>query len=334
MIGLLAMLAGLFHLTSGATLAVKANHHYIPQFYLRGFSTGVGRQAQVFVFDSDTKKSFKTLVRNVGSRRHFNRVEAHGVEPNHIEDAMSEIESKMAPHLQRVIEQRAFPDPEHFNYIMNLIAFLSVRNPRLRGNLSDFHKQIVERVMSISVSRPEIWDSQTKQMRESGVPIKDGLTYEEAKRFHHEKNYEIVIDQTHLIGMELQMVDPVLEWLARRSWCFVSAPKGHQFITCDDPAVLSWTDMVKQPTPYSPGHGLKNTMVIFTLCPDLALVGMFEDLPEHITYEPDQVTALNTAVARHSGNQIYARDDSFMLHLKDRPFVKGSDLPRVFLGRK
>ncbi|NUB43861.1 DUF4238 domain-containing protein [Fertoebacter nigrum] len=314
-------------------MATKANHHYIPQFYLRGFSAGIGRQAQVFVFDSDTKKSFTTLVRNIGSRRHFNRVEAHGVGPNHIEDAMSKIEAEIAPHLQQVIEAQAFPGPEHFNSIMNLMALLSVRNPRLRGNMSDFHKDVVERIMGLSVSTNDIWESQIRKMRESGVPVKEDVTYDEMKRFHEERNYEIVIDQTHLITLELKMVEPVLEQLSRRSWCFARAPKGHQFITCDDPTVLSWTDKVKQPNPWSPGHGLQNTIVMFTLSPELALVGLFEDLPQRSDYRPEQVVALNTAVARHSRNQIYARDGGFMLHLKDGQFVRSDELTRVFLGR-
>jgi hypothetical protein len=314
-------------------LATKANHHYIPQFYLRGFCTGAGRQAQVFVFDSGTKKKFTTLVRNIGSKRHFNKVEAVGVGPNHLEDSMSEIEAEIAPHLKQVIEAKAFPSPEHFNSIMNLIALLSVRNPRLRENMSDFHRDIAARIMSISVSSKDIWESQTKQMRDNGVHVKEGVTYEDMKRFHEEGNYEIGINQTYLIGLELKMVEPVLEQLAQRSWCFAIAPKDHQFVTCDDPTVLSWNDSVKQPNPYSPGHALQNTIVMFTLSPELALVGLFEDLPERSDYLPDQVTALNTAVARHSRNQIYARDGNFLLHLKDSSNVRGSDLPRVFRGR-
>lgn len=317
----------------GRPLATKANHHYIPQFYLRGFSHGVGRQAQVFAFDSDTNKSFTTLVRNIGSKRHFNRVEAHGIDPNHVEDGMAEIEAEIAPHLEQVIEAKAFPGPEHFNSIVSLMAFLSARNPRLRGRMSDFHRDVAEQFMSISVSSKEIWESQTKEMRRSGVLVEESVTYEDMKRFHENKNYEIKVEQTHLIGLELKMSELIFEHLSKRSWCFVSASNNHQFITCDDPTVLSWTEKVRQPNPYSPGHGLQNTIVIFTLSSELALVGLFEDLPERSDYLPDQVTALNTAVARHSRNQIYARDGNFLLHLKDRPNVRGSDLPRVFLGR-
>jgi Protein of unknown function (DUF4238) len=315
-------------------LATKANHHYVPQFYLRGFSAGSGRQAQIFVFDSDMKKSFTTLIRNIGNKRHFNRIEVHDADPNALEDGLAKIEAEIAVHLQEVIAAKAFATEEHYNSTMNLIAMLSVRNPRLRGNMRDFHVDIVGRVMGLSLSTKERWDSQIEKMRESGVPVKENLNYKDMKRFYEEKNYNIVIDQTHLIGLELKMVEPVLKELSARSWCFACAPEGNQFITCDDPTVLSWTENVKQPNPCSPGHGLQNTIVFFTLSPNSALIGMFEKLPEISDYRSEQVTALNTAVARHSSSQIYARDDGFLLHHKDRPNVRGNELPRVFLGRK
>lgn len=311
-------------------LAEKANHHYIPQFYLRGFSGNPGRKARVFVFDGRTNQSFTTLVRNIGSKRHFNRVEAVDVEPNYLEDRLSELEDKIAPHLQQVIEARAFPTAEHAASILSLIALLSVRIPRFRASMSEFHKAVAERVMGMTVSSKELWTSQINKLKSTGVKVNDRVTYEDSKRFHEEGNYELIVDQTHLIVLELKAVDTVAQHLSRRSWCFAIAPEGSPFITCDDPVVLDWTDKVKQPTPYSPGHALQNTIVIFTLSPLLALVGLFEDLPVQTHYSPAQVAALNTAVARHSRNQIYAKDGTFLLHLRDKSNVRGFDIVSEF----
>lgn len=310
-------------------MATKANHHFVPQFYLRGFADGVGRKAKVFTFDSDTKSTFTTLVRNVGSKRHFNRVEVDGVDPNAVEDGIAEIEGQFAAHLAEVIEASAFPTPEHFNSIMNLLANISVRNPRLRSLMEGFHRDIAERVSSIMLASKETWEAQTKRMREDGYPVNDGLTYEEMKRFHESKNYDIIIDQTHLIGMEFKMIDPVLECLARRSWCFVSAPEGCQYICSDDPVVLSWIDESDK-GPYSPGHGLKRTTVFFPLCSEILLIGTFEDLPKEMTHAPYQVVAANTHIARYSTKQIYARDGSFMINLRDKENIRGEDLPRLY----
>ncbi|WP_420586539.1 DUF4238 domain-containing protein [Ruegeria sp.] len=310
-------------------MATKANHHFIPQFYLRGFSDGVGRKAKVFTFDSDTKTAFVTLVRNVGSRRHFFRIEADGVDPNAIEDAMAVIEGEFAAHLADVIKAKAFPTPEHFNSVMNILANISVRNPRLRELMSDFHKDIAERVSHMMLSSKEVWESQTEKMRRDGYPVNDDLTYEDMKEFHESKNYDIIIDQTHLIQMEFKMLDPVLECSARRNWCFVSAPEGHQYICSDDPVVLSWIDETNK-GPYPPGHGLKGTMVFFPLTSNLLLIGTYEDLPKQMTHEPFQVVATNTHIARYSTKQIYARDGSFLIDLHNRSNVRGEDLPRLF----
>lgn len=313
-------------------MATKANHHFIPQYYLRGFAEGIGRQARVFTFDSETHKAFTTLVRNVGSRRHFNRVEAEGVDPNFIEDSFAEIEARFASDLSDVIASRSFPSHGHFESVINIMANLSVRNPRLRGNMEKFHKEIAERIGHISVSSREIWESQIRQMKEKGIPVNDDVTYEQAKSFHDRKQYEIVVDQTHLIGLELKMLDPVIKYLSQRNWCFASAAAGSQFITSDDPVVLSWIDR-EDMGPYGPGHGLMGTIVAFPISPEVALIGTFEDLPESASYEARRVTAVNTMVARYSTKQIYARDGNFRVDLANRQDVLGSDLPGVFLRR-
>lgn len=328
-VDLLIRCGGNSHPEIGRLLATKANHHYIPQFYLRGFSASAGRQARVFTFDNETKKSFTTLVRNVGSKRHFNRVDASGVDPNHVEDGMAEIEAEIAPHLRQVIKAQKFPSAAHFNSIMNLMALLSVRNPRMRGVMSGFQIDVVERIMGLSVSSEEIWESQMQRMRDDGVPPNSEISYEEAKKFCEAGDYEILIDQTHLIQQELNMIEPVLEQLSNRNWCFVVAPEGASFITSDDPTALDWKEQPDQPIPYSPGHGLMNTTVSFALSSEVALVGVFEDAPEKLNYVADQVTSLNTNIVRRSQKQIYARDGNFRLHLSDRFNVLGSDLPRI-----
>lgn len=310
-------------------MATKANHHFIPQYYLRGFADGVGRKAKVFTFDRDTKTAFVTLVRNVGSRRHFFRIEADGIDPNALEDAMAEIEGQFASHLADVIQAKAFPTPEHFNSVMNILANISVRNPRIRGLMSDSHKEIAEKLSGMALSSKEIWESQMENMRKDGHPVNDNLTYEDMKEFHESKNYDIIVDQTHLIQTEFKMLDPVLECSARRNWCFVTAAEGQQYICSDDPVVLSWVDDTNK-GPYPPGHGLKGTMVLFPLCSNLLLMGTYEDLPEQMIHEPIQVTATNTHIANFSTKQIYARDGSFMINLHKKPSVLGKDLPLYF----
>jgi hypothetical protein len=315
-------------LTQRHAVAEKANHHYVPQLYLRNFADGYGRKARVFTFDSSTNEAFKTSVRNVASKRHFNRVEIDGVDPNYLEDGLAEMEGELAPFLAEVVAEKRFRTFEHFDWIMNLAAQLSVRNPRMRGQLEKFHKDIAGRIASLSVSSKEIWESQQRQMQEAGKEVNPKVTYEQAQKFHDDKNYEIAIDQTHLIGLEMQMIETVLTELGKRNWCFVSPLDGHIFITCDDPVVLSWKDQ-KDRGFYGPGHGLMDTLITFPLSSDLLLLGTFEDLPPVMNYDALQVAEANTHVARYSTKQIYARSSDFNVHMPTKFFASGNELPTL-----
>lgn len=309
-------------------MAEKANHHYVPQLYLRNFADGLGRKARVFVFDSTTNEAFKTSVRNVASKRHFNRVEIDGFDPNYLEDGLAEMEGDLAPFLAEVVTEKCFRTWEHFDWSMNLAAQLSVRNPRMRDQLENFHKDIVERIASLSVSSKEVWESQQKQMQVAGEQVNLKVTYEQAKKFHDDRNYEIAIDQTHLIGIEMRMVETVLAELGKRNWCFVSPPDGHIFITSDDPVVLSWKDQ-KDRGFSGPGHGLMDTLITFPLSSDLLLLGAFEDLPPVMNYDALQVADANTHVARYSTKQIYALNSDFNVHMPTKFFASGNELPTL-----
>jgi len=151
----------------------------------------------------------------------------------------------------------------------------------------------------------------------------------EQHNLHESGEYEIVIDRTYLIGLEIQMTEPVVACLAKRHWSFFSAPEGSDFITSDDPAVLTWRDGQSRGV-YSPGHGLPDTMVFFPLSPALSLIGIFEDRLESCEYSPSQVTTASTLVARYSNKQIYARNGNFRLNLRDREDIAGEDLVRYY----
>lgn len=306
-------------------MAEKANHHFIPQFYLRNFSAGGDkRKARVFCFDQSTRQTFETLVRNVGSRRHFFRIDVEGFDPNHVEDGMADIENAISVHLAEVIDARGFLSEAHFASVMLLMANIAVRNPRFRSMNEEFHRKIVSMTMGLIVQNKDRYASLVKQAREDLVPIRDDISYEDMKSFVERRNYKIAIDQTYLINLELRVVPTVLEQLTRRSWCFVSAAPDSTYATSDDPVILDWSD--RKVGPYSPGFGVRDTIVIFTLSPELALIGLFVEQPAQRNHRRDQVAALNTSIARHATKQLYARDGSFELHTRNERYVRGRDL--------
>lgn len=309
------------------------NHHFIPQFYLRNFSAGCDRRkAKVFTFDQSTLKTFETLVRNVGSRRNFFRIDADGFDPNHVEDGMAEIEGEIAPLLEEVIATKSFPSEKHFTAVMTLMGNVAVRNPRFRTTIEDFHITIARKLMWMTIQDKDHYHRTLRRAREEGAPIREDISYEDMKAFLDRGQYNVAIDQTYLIGIELDAVPMVVEQLARRIWSFTSAALGTTFTTCDDPVILAWSDG-KSRTPYSPGFGLQHTVVMFPLSPELALIGLFANQPPNRNFHRNQVAELNTSVAKNATKQIYARDGEFELHTRIQPYTRGKDLPAT-LGRQ
>lgn len=310
-------------------MGAKANHHYVPQFYLRNFAEGVGRRARVTFFDEETRRLGHTLVRNVGSARYFNRIEVDDHHPDAVEDALAKLEGEMAGPLAEVIAAGDFVSDDHFTYVMNLVALLSVRNPGLRSRMEKFHQDIADKVLGIVTSSRDIWEGQTRKMQEDGHEPSGNVTYEDIKRFREERRYTIAIDQTHLIGLEFKMVDPVLKTLVNRNWCFATAPAGSQYVTSDNPVILEWADELRDSN--APvGHGLRGTNLYFPLSSNVLLIGSYEEVPDRLAHTEGQVTSANTIVARNSRRQIYAKSAEFRLNLRSRRDVRGEDLPRFF----
>ncbi|PBB91711.1 hypothetical protein CK215_15740 [Mesorhizobium sp. WSM3864] len=307
-------------------MAEKANHHFIPQFYLRNFSpAGDRRKAKVFCFDQSTRKSFETLVRNVGSRRHFFRIDVEGYDPNHVEDGMAEIEGEIAAHLAEVIEANSFPSEAHFSSVMLLMGNMAVRNPRFRSMTEDFHLKVASGMMKTMMHDRDRYTDSVKEARANGVPIRDDVSYEDMKAFIDRGKYRVAIDQTYLIGLELEAVPTVVEQLGRRTWSFVSAAPGTTYATCDDPVVLAWSDGNDR-RPYSPGFGVADTIVTFPITPELALIGLFNKQPASRVHQRGQVAGMNTSIAKNATKQLYARDGSFELHTRTESYVQGKDL--------
>lgn len=309
------------------------NHHFIPQFYLRGFSNAVDRRkAQVFVFDQSTRKTFTTLVRNIGARRNFFRIDVEGYDPNHVEDEMAKIESEIASHLADVIAAKGFPSDEHFTSVMNLMGNVAVRNPRFRSMNEGMHRKVADLMLRMTLQEQARYEDTIKRARQDGVSISDDVKYEEVRELVDRGEFEIDIDQSYLIGLELKSVIDVVEQLAKRNWSFVSAEPGTSFVTCDDPVVLSWANPNRIGA-YSPGFGIAGTMVLFPLSHNLALNGIFEVQEQNLNFRRDQVASFNTSIAKNATKQIYARDGEFELHTRTERFIRGKDLPAA-LGRQ
>jgi hypothetical protein len=63
-------------------MATARLHHYIPQFYLRGFTKSRSKNGKLVVIDAIRNSNYESSVKNIGAERDFNRVDSPGIAPD------------------------------------------------------------------------------------------------------------------------------------------------------------------------------------------------------------------------------------------------------------
>lgn len=315
-------------------MATARQHHYIPQFYLRGFARKPHKKAKLHVFDMHKSVwlPHPTIVKNLGTARDFNRVDIEGHPPDALENSLARFETEVASILKRICEQRQRPEGEEFVCLMNLAALMSVRNPSVRENFRNAQKKVIEIITDLTLATKERYESSIKRMKEAGHGVDlPEVSYEEMLRFHEEGNYEINIPNQRFFPGEFNAVDTVIKSLLARKWLFIISPDsaGH-FICSDHPVRLRWTDPKLAEGFYPPGHAMGSTEIIFPVSKDLALVGTFEGEDKTITADRYLIAMINTLTLEGCKRHLYATRNNFDFIGPNREILGPKDIPRIF----
>lgn len=268
-------------------------HHYLPRFYLAGFTDTGTKDGQLTVFHLLEHHTFRTRPDNVGVESHFNRVELPGVEPDAIEKALAPVEGRMAAVLREIVATERLPEGEDMAVLLNLVALMHVRNPGSRESIATSEEQLMRVVADLMISTPEIYESTVRGAREAGVDVPGDVSFEQMRDYVRRSELELERATTREVFREIEALDPVIHALADRKWSLlVSAEEEAEFICCDHPVALTWQDRAPHPL-YPPGLGLKNTLVVVPLTKKLCLWSLCDG--PHGTTVPVTADIVSTA---------------------------------------
>ncbi|PSJ60470.1 DUF4238 domain-containing protein [Kumtagia ephedrae] len=310
-------------------MADAHNHHYVPQGYLRRFAQGEGRQAKIFTSDLETGKSFTTLVRNVAALRDFNRIETDGHHPNALEEAYAKFEGPAAEALKRIGETRSIANGDDRLLVINLMALMSTRHPRVRATIDEFMGRVMRGVGEMMTSTKERWESVVRRAdaAQPFSPEHKEVTYEQMRDFVRSGEYDIKVHQNMHIGLEIDGMDAVLRTMLARKWVLhVADEHAGDFVTSDNPVCLMTTRPL--PAPWmGVGHGMQHTAILFPVTRRMALVGLFEGMEGELSADGGAVARMNSLIITHAERQVYAYDDTFK-YAKKGGYFGGRDLVR------
>jgi hypothetical protein len=287
------------------------HHHYISQFYLKGFAERrEKKQKPVFtthVTDFRLLKAFNCNVRDVGGERDFNRVDIPGHSPTAIEESLSAFESTCAAALKRVVISKKF-EGKDANLVLNFMALLAVRSPERRDILADFHDRVHRGLLASITSNEATWQATIAGMQADGIVVNPSISYEDARSFSQRGEFDVFVPREYHLRVEFDLVNSVLPLLGRRRWTLYTADgSSGEFITTDRPVTLMWTEKPRANGIFSsPGFGLKNTEVLFPLSRKAALIGRWDRGGGTEVAQRDFVATFNTQMLHHSLDRAFS----------------------------
>jgi hypothetical protein len=138
------------------------NQHYVPKMLLRQFSVpGDGKEPQIHVYDKRDDKAFRTAVANVVAEREFYEL-PHPSGTVSLEPAFSELETKTAPALEKLIAARRLDAlaGEEKSWLALFVAAQRLRVRSFRQTMKHLNDMIAEKIrgMGGDPSKVKGWD--------------------------------------------------------------------------------------------------------------------------------------------------------------------------------
>jgi hypothetical protein len=312
---------------------VARKHHFVPEFYLAGFTVSGSKDDYLYAFDQVTLKQWKARPAELAHQRDFYRIDLPGVSPDAIEQAFAKFEARAAPVIARISETLTVPSGEDFAVLMNLVAWMAVKIPGIRSTISDFVDRVSKRMLRLMVSTPERWRATVERARADGVEI-GNADYEHMRASIESERYQIVAENRNwFIRLIMEMMDAILPYLVTRRWSLLVPEDGAGYFICSDrPVSLIWATDDRRPFP--PGFGLRNTQVTVPLTKTVALLGEFEGKPETAKIGRLGVAGLNSRTAMYAERFLYATADDFPWVHKDGSIRGAKELMEAWAGQR
>jgi hypothetical protein len=200
----------------------KKAHHYIPKFYLKGFTESTDSPF-IWVYEQGADAPFRANIANVGHENYFYALKVPNDRTGNmsVENYLAEkVEAPANPAIERIRNRERLTDSDRVNLSIYL-AVMHKRVPRQRQRVKELAPQVVpevsERFDAILELRPEK-PEQIKKWRKEGEGLINRLA-------------ENPPDEAYIPDYSIRVVRQIY----RMTWQFLLSQDDFAFVTSDNP---------------------------------------------------------------------------------------------------
>ena len=259
-------------------------HHFVPEFYLAGFTGSGQRDGRLAVLGLGelAGREWWASPNSLGHERDFYRDDSDMEDPTWFErDLLGGLEGESAGVLKDIAATCVLPDrgTRAWQVLMNFVAVMYARGPGLRDLMSRPILDIAQMIMQSMVADRGAFDRMVAEMRVGGqLAAGEEPSYEEMRAAVQQGGIGLSLARPYLLRTILRVVEIVLPQLDRRSWTLLINQGAEQaFLVTDRPVAITHT--VPQPQTFYniPTFGRGGTDVTMPVSKDLALMGRLEN---------------------------------------------------------
>ena len=280
-------------------------HHYVPQFWLAGFTDTGEKDGRLWVTDLKRQKQWPSNPENAGHRHDFYRLSgADARDPVAFEKLFSRIEGAYAPLLKALDKGPRGPFRHEWESLFMYIAVQWIRVPAFRPMVLRVADGIHRRFLAEALKTPESWAAWLKKA--GFAPNAPEADYDSMVKFERElereHNYTLSAEPEWYLYRGFKAIEGVAKTLAERYWRACISVKGG-FIGSDNPVVMDG--------PKGQLVGFKNAeIVLFPVSRHVLLFGANHRVkPMQATYR--RVAAVNTFTMMTADEQVFSHEPDF-----------------------
>jgi len=307
-------------------------HHVIPSFYLAGFTASGLKDGCLYVFDQGQISSWQSTPMKAGHRRDFYAVDlGPDVDPACFEsDVLAPLETEFSRVVRTLVETKKLPEGDDFNVLLNFIAVMATRTPRIRRLVSRVTDMVMKYVVQSQVATDEGWQQFCDCCRRAGGDL-DVAQDQEMRKFIAGGEYTIDLDRTSHVQKIVELVEGTLALLAQRRWSLaIAAPGTPDFVCSDAPvkmvptAAFGEQDQLHLANPH--------TLVAMPLTRRTLLWGCYEESPPVVQVNEFCVLSIN-AITITEAKQVFSPEEDFVYLGSDKRARRRSDLIEFLRAR-
>jgi hypothetical protein len=300
-------------------------HHYVPQFYLAGFTMSGTTDDRIYVFDQGEIRQWPTTPANAAKQRGFYAVDlGNAVDPNVVEtEILARLEGDFSRVLRTILAQQKLPIGDDLNWFLNFIAVMATRTPRTRQMVAQVTDVVSKRQLRAMVSTADGWEQFTQILNASGAKLHEAER-EQFRRFILSDDYQVDLDQTSHVQQMVNLVEPLLPALAGRTWSLGIVTDDAPDLICSDVPLAVWpttdADSTKPLSLVTP-----NTLLCIPLSRRMIAIATYEGQARVLKVNEIGVAGFNSVTAREA-RQIFSSQADFVYLSHDETIRHTRDL--------